>query len=261
MKQQLYEGKTRFSLKRWALLLTAIIALGDLTMHAESILDYETDEFFDGDPFDSSFWPSYISSPTENGRVDEYYIRYAAVIDSPWYENCVRWLIPGMVYSDWEGKPEVPVDGYSLNLPEGYKCVNITLSEAEYKEYDFELQPSIPPVPETEPQRFIDIEPYEGFFPTEPICDNGVVIYRGTYIAFIGIRPVAYDYQNQIVRAYTHVKYTIEYSKGDTGVQNMTGEDNVAPQYYSLQGLRINKPQKGNVYIERRGSQCKKIIY
>lgn len=230
-------------------------------MQAERILDYETGEFFEGDPFDRSFWPTYSSSPIENGRIDEYQVRYAAIMDSPWYENCVRWLIPCMVYSDWEGKPEVPVDGYSFYLPDGYTGVHITLSEAEYNDYNFELQPSLPPVGGNDPQRFVDIEPYEGFFPTESVCDNGVGKYRNTYIAIVGIRPVAYDYQNKIVRAYTRVRYTIEYINESAGAQNEIMEYNIEAQYYTLQGIRVVEPQKGNMYIEQKGSQVKKIIY
>lgn len=247
--------------KAISLMIILVAALGNLTMQAERIFDYETGEYFEGDISDRSFWPTFITTPNENGRIDEYHIRYAVIMNSPWYENCVRWLVPGMSYSDWEGLPEVPVDGYSFTLPEGYKSICITIVESEYKDYNFELQPSLPPVGGDEPQRFVDIEPYQGFFPTEPFCDNGTGKYRDTYIQYVGVRPVAYDYENKIVRAYSHIKCKIEYSKENAGAPNITIDNNIEPHYYTLQGIHIKEPKTGNLYIERRGSQVKKIIY
>ncbi len=261
MKLQLIRFSSRLSFKRWFLILTTVIVLGNLTIQAERILDYETGEFFDGDPLDHAYWPTTNTTSTEDGRTDEYCIRYAVIMDSPWYEDCVRWFIPGMFYSDWEGLPEVPVDGYSFTLTDGYKSINITIVETEYKDYNFELQPSLPPVAGDEPQRFVDIEPYEGFFPTATFCNNGVGKFRDTYVAYVGVRPVAYDYLNKIVRAYSRIKCKIEYRKESASVPDVVNDDNNEPQYYSLQGLQIKEPQKGNVYIERRGSQVKKIRY
>lgn len=238
-----------------------IAALGNTTLQAQHIFDYETGQYVEGDPSDHAYWPTANTTSAEDGRTDEYCIRYAVIMDSPWYEDCVRWFIPGMVYSDWEGLPEVPVDGYSFTLPDGYKSINITILETEYKDYNFELQPSLPPVAGDDPQRFVEIEPYEGFFPTTTFCNNGVGKYRDTYIAYVGVRPVAYDYQNKIVRAYSRIKCKIEYSKESASLPDVVNDDNNVPQYYSLQGLQIKEPQKGNMYIVRRGSQVTKIIY
>lgn len=244
-----------------SLIFLTIAVLGNTTMQAQHIFDYETGQYVEGDPLDRAYWPTTNTTSTEDGRSDEYCIRYAVIMDSPWYEDCVRWLIPGMIYSDWEGLPEVPVDGYSFALPNGYKSINITIVEAEYKDYNFELQPSLPPVAGDDPQRFVDIEPYEGFFPTAPFCDNGVGKFRDTYIAYVGVRPVAYDYQNKVARAYTRIKCKIEYSKESASVPDVVNDDTNEPQYFSLQGLQIKEPQKGNLYIVRRGSQVTKIIY
>lgn len=188
-------------------------------------------------------------------------ISYAIVEESPWYSGCVRWQIPGFAYSDWEGKPEVPITGNSFELPDGYRSVNISVIEAQYKEYNFKLQPGLPPVPGNEPQRFVDIEPYEGFFPSTPYNDNGVEIYRGTYIVFIGTWPVSYDYEHSIVRAYTHLKLRLDYSTEEAGVTENAVNNTLPTEYFSLQGVKTLNPLKGNYYIERRGSQSRKILF
>lgn len=243
------------------LLVVFLTLFGRINANADRILDYYTGDFFEDNSSDRSYWPTVNGETTETFRIDEWNIRYAVVEDSPWYNNCVRWLVPGMIYSDLEGEPEIPVDGYSFELPEGYRSIKITLLEADYNDYNYTLQPALPPTPGNEPQRFVDIEPYEGFFPVLPYKDNGIQIYRGTYIAYVGIRPVSYDYQNNIVRAYKHIKYKIDFCKDNAGVNDILSDDDNATEYYTIQGIRIDKPEKGNLYIERRGSEVRKVIF
>lgn len=230
---------------------------------ASLILDYETGNFFDGDVYNSELFPTSACIEIENGRIDEMFFRYAAIVDSPWYEGCVRWMIPGgFVSCQWEGKPEVPISGYSIELPEGYRSVKITVLEAEYKDFSYQLMPALPEVSESEPQRFVDIVPYDGFFPLTQIVDNGYGIYRGLYIQYIGLWPVSYDYNNHIVRAYTHLKYKIEYSTEEAGTEYILNDVQIEePHYYNLQGQIIANPQRGNIYILQKGNDVKKIVY
>lgn len=96
---------------------------------------------------------------------------------------------------------------------------------------------------------------------TQVIFEKGIQIYRGTYIAYVGIRPVLYDYQNNIVRAYEHFKYRIDFCKDNAGGNDIVSDDDNAAEYYTIQGIRIDKPEKGNLYIERRGPEVRKIVF
>lgn len=103
----------------------------------------------------------------------------------------------------------------------------------------------------------MDIEPYQGFYPTQPFNDNGIGIYRGTYIAFIGIWPVQYDYENSIVRAYTHLKLRIEYKQEEAGASGIETDDAPA-EFFTLQGIKVATPTKGTLYIKRAGTRTLK---
>lgn len=47
--------------------------------------------------------------------------------------------------------------------------------------------------------------------------------------------------------------------------ENSVGENvadsNVAPEYYTIQGIRVNEPQKGQLLIERKGNKVSKRIF
>lgn len=227
---------------------------------ANHVLNCETGEFFEGEYSDQELWPVINNYEDETGVTVECSIPYAFVTESPWYPGCVRWLVPGFVYSDWEGKPEVSISGFSLTLPDGYRSVAISVVEAEYKDFNYTLQPGLPPVPDSEPQRFVDIEPYQGFYPTQPFNDNGIGKYRDTYIAFIGVWPVLYDYENSIVRAYTYLKLRIEYKQEEAGASGIETDDAPA-EYFTLQGIKVATPAKGALYIKRTGSRTQIIAY
>ncbi len=53
--------------------------------------------------------------------------------------------------------------------------------------------------------------------------------------------------------------------KGDAdpipdGVSNISAPDNSSVTYYNMQGLKVVKPEPGQLYIERSGSQTRKVI-
>lgn len=63
-----------------------------------------------------------------------------------------------------------------------------------------------------------------------------------------------------LTRITDPVSFTIDPNAGIDGV--VSDEANDAPvEYYSLQGIRIAHPEKGNIYIRRQGSSVSKIRY
>lgn len=48
---------------------------------------------------------------------------------------------------------------------------------------------------------------------------------------------------------------------GGAGVGEIINTPEASPQYYNLQGIKVNNPQKGEIYIIRQGSSSRKIIF
>lgn len=66
--------------------------------------------------------------------------------------------------------------------------------------------------------------------------------------------------------SYTNVKFTLKIDENETASITMTGTDGVAAvdmdsetEYFNMQGLRIDNPEKGGIYIVKRGSKVSKI--
>lgn len=58
------------------------------------------------------------------------------------------------------------------------------------------------------------------------------------------------------------IKYIeVTYSSGSTGIDEVSADDNAPVEYYNLQGIRVNNPQNGGLYITRQGTQSKKVLY
>lgn len=49
--------------------------------------------------------------------------------------------------------------------------------------------------------------------------------------------------------------------EGNTGIDGITTDDNVPATYFNLQGIRVDNPAKGQIYIRRQGSKVSKLIY
>ena len=59
---------------------------------------------------------------------------------------------------------------------------------------------------------------------------------------------------------YMILTYTTE--NGSTGVDEITVADENAPvEYYNMQGIRVNNPENGGVYIRRQGANAQKVFY
>ncbi|MCM1036348.1 MAG: hypothetical protein NC406_03370 [Bacteroides sp.] len=61
--------------------------------------------------------------------------------------------------------------------------------------------------------------------------------------------------------AVTLSRVTLKKSQGAAGIADAIGADEAAAVYYNLQGMRVDAPLKGRVYIVRRGTHAAKIVY
>lgn len=58
------------------------------------------------------------------------------------------------------------------------------------------------------------------------------------------------------------LEFTIKFLLSDgNGVGENIADNNVTPEFYTIQGIRVAEPQKGQLYIERKGSKVTKRIF
>ncbi len=46
-----------------------------------------------------------------------------------------------------------------------------------------------------------------------------------------------------------------------SGIDEITADDNAPAEYFNLQGIRVDSPRTGNIYIRRQGSKAAKVIF
>lgn len=46
-----------------------------------------------------------------------------------------------------------------------------------------------------------------------------------------------------------------------SGIEDVSADDNAEAIYYTLQGIQVTNPQPGTVYIVRKGDKVSKVLY
>lgn len=106
--------------------------------------------------------------------------------------------------------------------------------------------------------------PYTGFYPenifrSEHYQLNDEKTNR-PYGSFVYLRfdPVQYDSENMVMRV--HRKIRVQRILPETGVESISAsEDPVS--YFTIDGLPVDNPQKGKLYIRCKGTEFSKIIF
>ncbi|MCM1066195.1 MAG: hypothetical protein NC418_01315 [Muribaculaceae bacterium] len=72
------------------------------------------------------------------------------------------------------------------------------------------------------------------------------------------------DFEGEIVLELTNgynKPAQVTFNPGDLGgVENVAVENNAAPEYFNLQGVRVAQPEQGALYIVRRGNEVSKVL-
>ena len=191
------------------------------------ILDYQTGEITNGS-FSETPIAEMSRHTDDNGVTVEWNIRYAWIaemsIDADY--KPVAWTIPPFSSLNLKGLPGLPnISFYKSSFDISDKCDNfkITILETEYKDFHYNLEANEPIEPHDngEPNTYVAIDPYEGFLPAEAVKGYKYV-YRTPYyndndgreIKFgvdVFTFPIQYNYEEETVRAYTRIKYRIDF--------------------------------------------------
>ncbi len=91
---------------------------------------------------------------------------------------------------------------------------------------------------------------------------DGKVAYDMTTRAYVPVLPSGFTAEN-MAPSYLVTQADTEGTAGVpivTGIEGVSAE-NSAPEYFTLQGLKVADPQPGNVYLVRKGDTVTKILY
>lgn len=95
---------------------------------------------------------------------------------------------------------------------------------------------------------------------------NGAEVENNNAVPFIQTGANAFNivsFDNYPKTLYFTVNFkemTVTVSDVPAGVESIDADNNVNAEYYNLQGIRVNEPVKGQLYIVRQGSKVSKVI-
>lgn len=238
----------------------------------ERILEYSTNTFFqDVESKFHLYFPEYTESVDETGLTGEYRINYAFIRNDDYYLDCIRWKVPDTYDDNYHAMavPDVCYFVHSIEVLSDSPVLTCEIIEADCIDWHYRIAPVNPPEPDcissntdVRPncvgvEEHFDIKPYSGFYPEKIISAHSSGLHPEQY--YVEIYPVQYDYEHEIVRAYTHIKFKIL-------CENMAAAatidaDSQQHEYYNLQGIRVNPDNLApGCYIVRTAGKSTKVF-
>lgn len=94
---------------------------------------------------------------------------------------------------------------------------------------------------------------------------DGAEVTNNNAIAFVNgenaFNIVSFaDYPKTLYFTVNFKDKTVTVSDVPAGVESIDADNNVNAEYYNLQGIRVNEPVKGQLYIVRQGNKVSKVI-
>ena len=182
-----------------------------------------------------------------DGIIVTYYFDNAIAQQDVLYPGCVLWRIPGFGLNETAGEPAIPFRWDSFSLPQN-TGISLEVLDSSYVDFPIQLSPARPVLIDSDTiehtlGNVFPIAPYDGFFPTSLLSSSVGNAYRGVPLLDVGVSPLQYDYEQQIVRAYKMIKYKITFLASYQSSGTSSAID-VNDNYLSL--TTINPPSTTN---------------
>ncbi len=182
-----------------------------------------------------------------DGIVVTYYFDNAIAQQDVLYPGYVLWRIPGFGLNETVGEPAIPFRWDSFSLPQN-TGISLEVLDSSYVDFPMQLSPARPVLIDSDTiehtlGNVLPIASYDGFFPTSLVSSSVGNAYRGVPLLDVGISPLQYDYEQQIVRAYKMIKYKITFLASYQSSGTSSAID-VNDNYLSL--TTINPPSTTN---------------
>lgn len=151
----------------------------------------------------------------ENGYVVTYTFDKATVIADQLYNGCVMWKYAGFGTDDTPTLPALPYRNDCFAVPNGYSA-QVELLDSSWVDLNYSLSPARPPLTDSGNEVYTkknvpEISAYGGYFPHSVIASDKSQMYRGNEIVNIKVSPVKYNVEDNIVRAFTSLKYLVRF--------------------------------------------------
>lgn len=229
-------------------------------------LNYETgEELHDSLVSELAKRPIFTFSEDDRGIICEVTIKYARIQKIHEYDGVyMEWTLPTFS-STWQslGEPEVPYKAVLFMLDSECDSVNIFIEDAEYKEFDYILPPNQHNECDTR-SKVNAVKPFKNLLTEGKGLSHKIIqscslkkYEDGTTFVQVFLFPVQYNYDRQVVRAYSYIKMRVA-PVNTTGVKKPTASRTYPTVCYDLQGRKATQMQKGQVYIEKEGENVVK---
>ena len=151
----------------------------------------------------------------DDGIIVTYHFDNAIIQQDILYPECVMWKIPEFGLNETAGEPSIPFRWDSFALPEN-TTINLEVLDTSYIDFSMQLSPARPILVDSDTiehtlENVFPITPYNGFFPTSLVESFRGNAYRGVPLLEVGVSPLQYNYNQQVVRAYKMIKYKITF--------------------------------------------------
>lgn len=150
---------------------------------------------------------------TIDGITVTYELNNVAKFDDSIYPSASFLKIEGFGTNCTSGEPSTLMRWDFFAIPDGM-LFDVCVIDSSFIDVPMELSPSRPLLFDDNIHKDVDILPinaYTGFFPKNIISSTHVSDYCGTVVFEVCFNPIKYDYENKIVRVYTHVTYKVNY--------------------------------------------------
>ena len=221
-------------MKRVLLLFGSILLFS--SAHGQQVLNLLTGEIREGS---DAAKPLRTIEILDDGYLVTWDFSEAILSKDQYCPNCVLWgYSVFFMYSDFQGTPTILYQTEWLDIDHDI-TPSIEILDSAFTDFNYQLGPALPPQPDCDCEEIprLPITPYEGFYPASVIRFDGISYLLGQNYAVCVMFPILYNYEKQMVRAYTHVSYKVCTSENYNGIEDLNNDKEVNNTFYSFDGL------------------------
>ena len=181
----------------------------------------------------------------DDGIIVTYYFDNAITQQDLLYPGCVLWKIPGFGLNETAGEPAIPFRWDSFSLPQN-TSVSLEVLDSSFVDFSMQLSPARPALFDSDTvehtlENISPIAPYDGFHPASLIESSEGNAYRGVPLLEVGISPLQYNYNQQVIRSYKMIRYKISFLSSYR-TRNVSTAVGVNDNYLSITTINPSEP-------------------
>ncbi|MCM1531242.1 MAG: C25 family cysteine peptidase [Ruminococcus flavefaciens] len=164
---------------------------------------------------------------TETGIEVTYDFSAAVIMRDDLFPNRYLWKIDGFGMNGISGTPSTLQRVDRFGIPDG-KAFQIDIVETAYRDFEYVLSPARSSSMEDGTQAVRPIDPAIEVYPETPVGEECIQTYRGKGILNVRISPILYNIVTGKTRAFTHIKYVVNFMDKGEPSRVLSGGDRPA---------------------------------